>query len=173
MWATCHYRSCDFLPTLGKTRPSDGWRVDGFTYEAAVSVTLITVLFVIRIAKWSSQRDQSHKKKQKTQRHLLSPTRAHARDLVTQSGKSRSQTLTAVISALMMMMMMKMMLLNSTCRHTLQSVFFFFTFPCLFHIWKVHLKVSGCESFRVWTTLLKCERGISSVSMGSIISECW
>lgn len=148
MWATCHYRSCDFLPTLGKTRPSDGWRADGFTYEAAVSVTLITVLFVIRIAKWSSQRDQSHKKKQKTQRHLLSPTRAHARDLVTPSGKYRSQTLTAVISALMM----KMMLLNSTCRHTLQSVFFFFTFPCLFHIWKVHLKVfQGVnDSLKVW-----------------------
>lgn len=95
MWATCHYRSCDFLPTLGKTRPSDGWRVDGFTYEAAVSVTLITVLFVIRIAKWSSQRDQSHKKKTKnTETPAKSNTRSRPRfgDAVRKIPKSNTHS---------------------------------------------------------------------------------
>lgn len=61
-----------------------------------------------------------------------------------------------------------------------RGVFFFKLFLCLFvfflfiigkyhqlsttwlHFWK---------RFRVWTTRLKCERGISSVFMGSIISE--
>lgn len=146
-------------------RRMEGGRLHLSHYEAAVSVTLITVLFVIRIAKWSSQRDQSHKKKKNTETPATSNTRSRPRfgDAVRKIPKSNTHS-------------------SDFCPddddeddvaeqymspHTPERFFFL-----LSHVFFIYGKYIW-KCFRVWTTLLKCERGISSVSMGSIISECW
>lgn len=46
--ATCHYCSCDFLPMFWKSRASCRQTDEGWTgSKAALSVTLITVMFII------------------------------------------------------------------------------------------------------------------------------
>lgn len=146
-------------------RRMEGGRLHLSHYEAAVSVTLITVLFVIRIAKWSSQRDQSHKKKKK---HRDTCYVQHA---LTPAIWWRSQENTEVKHS--QLWFLPWWWWWRWCCWTVHvathSRAFFFLLSHVFFIYGKYI----WKCFRVWTTLLKCERGISSVSMGSIISECW
>lgn len=147
-----------FWKSMVSCRQTDkGWMGS----KAAVSVTLITVMFIIRISTWSSKCYQSSSIAE--MRHWAKQAKSNTR-----SGQVIwwwCCSWTAHIA--------------THSRGGFCCLFVFLTLPVFFFFLFIFGKYHQLSTtwlhfwkrFRVWTTRLKCERGISSVFMSSIISE--